>query len=359
VNILFLDQFSDLGGGQLCLLDLLPAICDVGWNAVVAAPGEGKLFARCDSGVRTQPLPMRVNRIGQRKAGDAARFAFDLPQTLAAVRRLVEEHRIELVYVNGPRMIPVAAIAVGHKLPLIFHCHSYVPSHVAGPLNLALRYCRARVIACCKFVGEPFAARHPAVIYNAVVDHALPRVNRSRPRIGMLGRISPEKGHPEFLKAARNMPDYDYVICGEASDSRYERELRELAKGLPVEFTGWLDDVAPVLASLDLLVVPSAPTEATTRVIPEAYSAGVPVVARRGGGISEVVRHGETGYLIDSLDPGVIASSCRKALANGAAMAQRARLDYQQRFTLSRYRAEVLRVISNTIAQSKEQERCQ
>jgi glycosyltransferase involved in cell wall biosynthesis len=354
VNILFLDQFSDLGGGQLCLLDLLPAVRDAGWNAVVAAPGEGKLFARCsDSGTRSHRLQMRVNQLGRRKAGDAARFALDLPQTFAAVRSLVSQHNIDVIYVNGPRMIPLAALAVGNRLPLIFHCHSYVPAHIAGPLNVTLRYVGAHVIACCQFVREPFAARNPAVIYNGVLDHALPRVPRLRPRIGILGRISPEKGHREFLKAARDIPECDFVICGQASDRRYENEVRALAAGLPVEFTGWCDDVAPVLASLDLLVVPSAPTEATTRVIPEAFSAGVPVVARRGGGISEVVRDGETGYLIDSLEPRVIAFSCRKALANGTAMAHMARREYEQRFTLSRYRAEVLGVISDAIAQSK------
>ncbi|PYT15607.1 MAG: hypothetical protein DMG59_13260, partial [Acidobacteria bacterium] len=44
MKILFLEQFSELGGGQRCLLDLLPAVCDRGWKALVAAPGSGPLF---------------------------------------------------------------------------------------------------------------------------------------------------------------------------------------------------------------------------------------------------------------------------------------------------------------------------
>src|SRR5579859_8167135 len=43
MTILFLDQFSDLGGAQRCLLDLLPAVRDRGWRAHVAAPGDGPL----------------------------------------------------------------------------------------------------------------------------------------------------------------------------------------------------------------------------------------------------------------------------------------------------------------------------
>ena len=43
MKILFLEQFSEMGGGQRNLLDLL-AICARGWQAVVAAPGAGPLF---------------------------------------------------------------------------------------------------------------------------------------------------------------------------------------------------------------------------------------------------------------------------------------------------------------------------
>ena len=64
----------------------------------------------------------------------------------------------------------------------------------------------------------------------------------------------------------------------------------------------WRDDIRTLLNSIDLLVVASLPfAEATTRVIPEAYSAGVPVLASNLPGISEILQDGETGFLIDDL----------------------------------------------------------
>ena len=46
MKLLLLDQFSDLGGAQHNLLELLPALRDAGWSALVGLPGDGVLFER-------------------------------------------------------------------------------------------------------------------------------------------------------------------------------------------------------------------------------------------------------------------------------------------------------------------------
>ena len=69
----------------------------------------------------------------------------------------------------------------------------------------------------------------------------------------------------------------------------YERDVRAAATGLPVEFAGWAANVYDALENIDVLLVPSAPHEATTRVILEAFAAGVPVVAFPSGGIPEIL----------------------------------------------------------------------
>ena len=62
-----------------------------------------------------------------------------------------------------------------------------------------------------------------------------------------------------------------------------------------------------VLADLDLLVVPSISAEATTRVILEAFSAGVPVVAYSIGGIPEIIRESRNGFLVPECEPRALA----------------------------------------------------
>lgn len=360
MNILFLDQFSDLGGAQMCLIDLLPAIREQGWNAIVAAPGDGKLFSACERvGCVAHRIDIGPYHSGRKSFGDVLRFAADVPVAAKRIRKLMKQHAIDLVYANGPRVVLPAAAAV-RETPLIFHCHSYIsPRYQAALINASLRHCASRVIACCKFVAQPFAAHNPQVVFNGVADQARQRSPQNHRRIGIIGRISPEKGQAEFLRAAhlllKSVPDCRFVICGFASDQRYEREIRSLAGKLPVEFTGWRDDVGDVLSKLDVLVVPSSFTEATTRVIPEAFSAGVVVVAHNAGGIPEIVKHGENGFLVDSVDQLALAEACIQALAaDRTSICQQARRSYEDQFTLSQFRSGVLGVIRSFLPQTQE-----
>ena len=122
-------------------------------------------------------------------------------------------------------------------------------------------------------------------------------------------------------------------------------EVHRLAEGLPVEFTGWRDDVGAVLRDLDLLLVPSTAAEATTRVIMEAFSAGVPVVAYAIGGIPEIVRDDENGFLVHERSPEALAARVKDAMeADLDKIAQHARADWESKFTVKRYRDEMMGV---------------
>jgi glycosyltransferase involved in cell wall biosynthesis len=244
-------------------------------------------------------------------------------------------------------------------IPLVFHCHSYLRHHYAAALaGISLAGAAATVIASCRFVAGPLMPYvNSTVIYNGVNGGADPLVRGrppGRPRIGVLGRIAPEKGQLDFLKAARLLPpNYQFVICGaplfsNSSAQSYFERVREQAAGLPVEFLGWRDDVTTVLSDLDLLVVPSAPGEATTRVILEAFAAGVPVVASNSGGIPEIVSDGETGFLTPPSDSTKLAARIHAAMANPAALhriAANAHREVRERFTLEQYQARVMSIL--------------
>ena len=146
------------------------------------------------------------------------------------------------------------------------------------------------------------------------------------------------------------------MICGAPllSEAAYAEDVHRRARGLPIEFTGWRDDVAAVFAELDFLVVPST-SDATTRVILEAFSAGVPVIAARVGGIPEVVRRPETGFLYEGSAPEAIAGAIRAALAMKpearARMRVQVREHWARSFTLDRYRGEMVALLEQAAQQ--------
>lgn len=342
MKILFLDQFSELGGGQFCLLDLLPAVTERGWKAHLAAPGDGPLLHRAARWTEVLRLsPVRHD----------ARFMWDTRRVTREIGLLARQMRPDLVYVNGPRLMPAVARAPV-EAPVVFHAHNRLSGIALGLVQEAVERTRAIVIAASRFVwGDPRAR----VVYSGVAGPSGPRPERTAsPAIGMIGRFSPQKGQLEFVRAAAQLPaDWTFVLCGDArlGDRRYQKRVLAAAPK-SVRRLGWRDDVYEVLAGLDLLVVPSAGEGGVARVILEAFSARVPVLALASGATTEVLRDGDNGFLLTSAEPQSIAARVRELMENQAALtsvAERAHHEWQEKFTVDRYRRNICDVIQAAV----------
>jgi glycosyltransferase involved in cell wall biosynthesis len=375
MNLLLLDQFSDMGGAQQNLLELLPAVRDAGWHALVGLPGEGELFQRVRAlGFDAERIACGPYRSGSKSVGDAARFLAGTPRLAGQIRRMAQKADADLVYLNGPRLLPAAAMAaraLGMRRPVLFHSHSFLRRGAVRALaGFALRRLDAWLVAQCEFVAAPWRPsvrpERVSVIYNGVAGPppALARPPAALPRVGCVGRIAPEKGQLAFVAAAalihQALPQCRFVIYGaplfgDTGAARYAAQVRALAAGLPLEFAGWVDNIHARLAQLDLLLVPSAGREATTRVILEAFAAGVPVIAFASGGIPEVLEDGVNGLLART--SGDMAQRAVELLTGGAgrflAIAQAARRSWAARFTLERYRGQILRAIEAAAGSSR------
>jgi glycosyltransferase involved in cell wall biosynthesis len=366
MRLLLLDQFSDPGGAQQCLLDLLPAIRERGWQALAAMPGDGEMFRSvARMGFSTGRLECGPYRSGKKSPADLARFAKGTPALARQIRRMAERLDANLVYVNGPRLLPAAALA-RVPVPMLFHAHSYLPPGFSRKLaGTSLRRAGAWVLANCRYVAEPWRSyvgdERISVVYNAAREPGAAGLRTSTaPAVGCIGRIAPEKGQREFLEAAaaihRAVPACRFFIYGaplfsECAALRYDAEVRASAARLPVEFPGWVTDVYAAMANLDLLLVPSAAYEATPRVILESFAAGVPVIAFRSGGIPEIIQDGADGLLAGST--GELARMAIDLLTGDPARLRStsaaARESWRRRFTLDRYRRQVLDVIERVI----------
>jgi glycosyltransferase involved in cell wall biosynthesis len=367
-NILCLDQFSNLGGGQRSLIDILPAFSERGWHPSVAIPGEGpftKILRRL--GYRTHTFAFGGYKSQKKTLAQHLKYAYELPNVVEAITNLVETNDTDLIYVNGPRLVPPAAwVAWRRGIPLVFHCHNRLLQHSVITLTgVALELASAHVIACCEHAADPLREyvepERLRVFYNGVKRMATGDFRSSRQirNIGVVGRVEVEKGQLEFVKAARivlaHAPQCRFKVIGAPmfTNNGYYSKVIAWSAGLPIEFVDWQNDIAQIYSDLDLLVVPSSALEATTRVILEAYSAGVPVVAFPVGGIPEVLKDGQTGFLADASNADALArrilSVLRMDPALLGAIVKNARAEWNNRFTLRKYQDKICSVLAQVL----------
>jgi N-acetyl-alpha-D-glucosaminyl L-malate synthase BshA len=127
------------------------------------------------------------------------------------------------------------------------------------------------------------------------------------------------------------------VMVGDGPDRpEAEEEARALGVHSRVHFLGKIDNVAPLLSSADLFLLPSA-SESFGLSALEALASGVPVVGSRAGGMPEVVRDGETGVLCEPGDVDGMASAAYSILSDRdrwSAMSKLGERDARARFSL-------------------------
>lgn len=136
---------------------------------------------------------------------------------------------------------------------------------------------------------------------------------------GFLGRISAEKGIGTLIDAARQLPagrPWQIRVAG-TSPAGIDSFI-QASQGLPIHFAGQMDPLA-FFETIDILVVPSIWAEPFGRVIIEAYSAGVPVLAARTGGIPGLIAGDKDRWLVPPGDAGALAQRMNAILDAGRA----------------------------------------
>jgi len=122
--------------------------------------------------------------------------------------------------------------------------------------------------------------------------------------VGWIGRMTAVKRTDDVLIAFKSLRDsgVDAVLCmvGDGPDRvPLEQRAHDLGVARDTVFLGYQEDVAPFYAAFDVLVLPSG-NEGTPVTVIEALAAERPVVATRVGGVPDVVRDGEDGFLVEA-----------------------------------------------------------
>jgi glycosyltransferase involved in cell wall biosynthesis len=144
------------------------------------------------------------------------------------------------------------------------------------------------------------------------------------PLILMLANLAPHKGQETAIRAVAELKRRNIeVVCWLAGEVRgadgYLGRLRELIRTLGVEdrveLLGFRRDAAELLQAADFFLLPST-QEGLPLCVLEAQASGVPVLASATAGIPEIIRDGETGFLIPPSEPGAYAACLARLLEN-------------------------------------------
>jgi glycosyltransferase involved in cell wall biosynthesis len=138
--------------------------------------------------------------------------------------------------------------------------------------------------------------------------------------VGWIGRMTGVKRTEDVLRAFRRLRDrgVDACLCmiGDGPDRpAVERRAHELGVMRDTLFLGYQEEVAPFYAAFDAMILPSI-NEGTPVSAIEALAAGRPVVATRVGGVPDVVREGEDGFLVDPGDVDALADRLARLAAD-------------------------------------------
>ena len=135
--------------------------------------------------------------------------------------------------------------------------------------------------------------------------------------ITCIAEFHPRKGHKYLLDAFRELqlkiPNIHLILIGEGE---LEYELKAKYGDIPnVHALGWRDNIPQILKASDIFILPSL-KEAFGLVILEAMASGVITIATDTGGTVDIIKNGETGYLIPSADSNKIIETIFTILQN-------------------------------------------
>ena len=333
---------------------------------IVACPSRGPLRKACEEiGVEVREIRALDARFTLRP-DRLARYSASMLGTSTDLRRLVHQLQPDLIHANSVRAGLVANCSTfGIDVPLIWHVHDILPAHPfsAAIRLLARRSKRIHTIACSRAAAESISRTDQVrVIRNGIELGKFqfqPGMGvRVREELGIgdefvigsVGQIAERKGQAglldAFAHASCSIPNALLLIVGTPlfdHDRDYAHQLKarvnELGLEKKVRFLGQRNDIPALMHALDAFVLNSE-NEPLGLVLAEAMACGTPVIATRGGGVSEVVTDGETGRLVAYGDRDALAKAIVE-LANDESLRSslilNARRSVERHFSSTRY----------------------
>jgi len=321
MNILHILPQLNIGGVETATLDTVKYMAKSGHKVVVVSAGGELLEEITSCGALHYQLPVHEKSL------------ITILKMISALAGIIKKEQISIVHAHSRVPAWIAYFASRRSnAAFITTCHGYYKKHIFsyvmgwGKKVIAI----SNVIA--RHMIDDFAVPHERIrlIPSGIdLEKFVPVTHKKKEKnfnVGIIGRLTPIKGHLYFIKAmakvAKVIPNIKIWIVGDAPLSRvaYKEEIQVLARRLGLsehtEFLGAQKNITEIIQQLDVLVLATVVPEAFGRVVIEAGACNIPVVATRVGGVVDIIEDGVNGILVAPADPDGMAQGIIRVLNN-------------------------------------------
>lgn len=262
----------------------------------------------------------RMESFLSRALGDQRRF-----------RQFVQQHEFDLIHCHRPRALRFALETLGEEARPALVTHRGNSNELDDNARRLYGNPRIGAIICVAEELRQIAIRgglstEKVVTNYTGVDERIFRpddgideqaarreldIPPDAPVVGLLANFDGKKAHDQFLQGAtsiaRALPDVRFLLVGRGATDEFRAQIKALGLEENVVLAGFRNDAPRMIAAMDVSINVSTSGEGLTGAMRESLAMKKPVVCTDIGGNRELVRDGETGYLISAGQPQLLA----------------------------------------------------
>ncbi len=356
MKILVIHPIDDYYGATRILSHTIPVLDELGVVDVWTKNDIGALSSLLGRDVvEVRSIPLLVKTMFTPRG--VLNFLCDCLMFLGKVKVLAG---YDLIYINTITAAPLCFYFWILRKKVVVHCHEVQDEMRAGRLLARFVAGMTGCVICVSrrvsdYISSGRSLSNVHVVHNGIPQELskrrLSRSNSKTFNVILIGRLTPGKGYWYLADAlsliSESTREYIKIDCyGDAPSNHpeYVQEFEEYIGNLGVSknfsLKGFDADANTYIKSYDMLIVPSVMADPFPTTVLEGLGSGVVVLTTDNGGAAEIIRDGETGFLVGSNDRQGLAAKLTQVLRSEslAEVAEAGHSLYLERFTLDKYR---------------------
>lgn len=309
LTVLHTESSLGWGGQEIRIFQESLRFTELGYKILIACQEGSEISRKAEmAGLPVFIVPMRF-------AGD--------PVAVSNFLRIIKSEDVDIIHTHSSKDSWIAGFAGRISgTPIVRSRHLTTPVKQNWAAAFVYRHLCDTIITTGKYIKESLVRDNkinsgkiisiPAGVDTARYDthisgntvRAELAIENAYPVVGVVAILRNWKGHQYLLEAVpaivTSYPNAKFLIAGNGPQwDNLQRKIRDLGIEKYVIMMGFREDIPEILASLDIFILPSTASEATSQVIPQALAVGKPVIATNTGGLPEIIEDGITGLLIE------------------------------------------------------------